>query len=198
MQYEYMLNLWYVKGEKRDHCCIITCTLLWINHVNSGSLIQHQFAHHFPVIHNSVAVTGGLCPPSKQWTPPPPLFLSPSLPLPPSLHFAWLTRLWGEEEVKWAVRRVTLRFPSIIHRAAAASALVFNSPDDHIIPPPPKEREEDGARKRSRGRENGERNRFKMRERMRRRHRKKRSKIFKQAHLFSFNILSVCKFILFL
>lgn len=33
-------------------------------------------------------------------------------------------------------RRVTPRFPSIIHRAAAASAPVFNSPDDHIIPPP--------------------------------------------------------------
>lgn len=37
-------------------------------------------------------------------------------------------------------RRVTPRFPSIIHRAAAASALVFNSPDNHIIPPPKRER----------------------------------------------------------
>lgn len=196
MQYENMLNLWYVKGEKRDHCCIITCTLLWINHVNSSSLIQHQFAHHFPVIHNSVAVTGRLCPPSKQWTPPPPLFLSPSSSLPPFCLVNPAVR-WRRTEVS-RPRRVTLRFPSIIHRAAAASALVFNSPDDHIIPPPPKEREEDGARKRSRGRENGERNRFKMRERMRRRRRKKQSKIFKQAHLFSFNIFWVCWFILFL
>ncbi len=33
--------------------------------------------------------------------------------------------------------RVTQRFLSIIHRAAAASVLLFNSPADHIIPSPP-------------------------------------------------------------
>lgn len=32
--------------------------------------------------------------------------------------------------------RVTQRFLSIIHRAAAASVLLFNSPADHIIPSP--------------------------------------------------------------
>lgn len=46
---------------------------------------------------------------------------------------------------------VTPRFPSIIHRAAAASAPAFNSPDDHIIPPPKRDRQgggrgEDGER----------------------------------------------------
>lgn len=38
-----------------------------------------------------------------------------------------------------------LRFPSIIHWAAAASALVFNSPDNHIIPPPPQKKERNGG-----------------------------------------------------
>lgn len=50
--------------------------------------------------------------------------------------------------------RVTPRFPSIIHRAAAASAPAFNSPDDHIIPPPKRDRQgggrgEDGERKKT-------------------------------------------------
>lgn len=45
---------------------------------------------------------------------------------------------WRRSEVS-RPRRVMLRFPSIIHWAAAASALVFNSPDNHIIPPPKRE-----------------------------------------------------------
>lgn len=49
-------------------------------------------------------------------------------------------------------RRVTPRFPSIIHQAAAASAPVFNSPDDHIIPPPKRDGQLQGRREMARER----------------------------------------------
>lgn len=55
------------------------------------------------------------------------------------------------------LRRVTPRFPSIIHRAAAASAPVFNSPDDHIIPPPKRDGRADGWGGGKRGEGDGER-----------------------------------------
>lgn len=107
------------------------------------------------------------------------LSLSPSLP--PFCLVNPAVR-WRRSEVS-RPRRVTPRFPSIIHRAAAASAPVFNSPDDHIIPPPKRDRQgrgKGGRRGSARGRK-----RFQMRQKE-----EKEKHRFLSANVFSLSLLA--------
>lgn len=143
--------------------------------------IQHWLEHNCLSIHNSAGDNGRQRPPTKQWTPP--LFLSTSPSLPPFCLVNPAVR-WRRSEVS-RPRRVTPRFPSIIHRAAAASAPVFNSPDDHIIPPPKRDRQGRGRGRRgwlARGRK-----RFQMRQKE---EKEEKTQIFVVANVFSLSLLA--------